>query len=249
MKLFGLIGFPLGHSFSKKYFTEKFRKENIEGCKYELFPIEDINLLNQLLINYPDLIGLNVTIPYKEKVLEYIDELDDTAASIKAVNCIRIYRKTNKINLKGYNTDCYGFETSLKPLLKPWHKKALVLGTGGASKAVEYILEKFNIQCNYVSRTPRENIFGYDQLNESILKEYKLIINGSPVGMSPNIDQAPALPYEYLTKDHLLYDLGYNPEETLFMKKGIAQGAKVINGLPMLIGQAEKAWEIWNSKS
>ena len=249
MKLFGLIGYPLGHSFSKKYFTEKFQKENIEGCKYELFPIENIKQLNLLLEEHPDLTGINVTIPYKEKVLKYVDDLDETAASIKAVNCIKISRNSDKIFLKGFNTDCFGFENSLKPLLKPWHSKALILGTGGASKAVEYVLKKLNIESTYVSRKSRKNILGYEQLDGTIIRDYKLIINGSPIGMSPDKESSPAIPYEFLTSDHLLYDLVYNPEVTLFMKKGSAKGASVINGLPMLIGQAEKAWEIWNNEN
>ena len=246
MKIYGLIGYPLGHSFSKKYFTEKFAGEGISNAAYELFPIEEINLLPELIKNNEELIGLNVTIPYKEQVLPYIHEFDNTAESIQAVNCIKIIRNNKDILLRGYNTDAYGFETALKPLLENHHKKALIFGTGGASKAVEFVLRKLNIEYKYVSRTPRQNIIGYRDIDKDVLHEYSILINTSPLGMHPNLDSAPDIPYEVLTDQHLLYDLVYNPEETKFMKLGMKNGAKAENGLKMLYGQAEKAWEIWN---
>ena len=245
-KILGLIGYPLSHSFSKKYFTEKFEKEEISGYRYELFPIEDISEFPDFLDQNPSIIGLNVTIPYKERILEFINNQDDTSKNIGAVNCIKIDTVNDKKVLTGYNTDTYGFEISLRPLLKPIHKKALILGTGGASKAVEYVLKKLNIESRYVSRTPRHNILGYKDLDIDIMKEYKIIINTSPIGMYPDIDNAPSLPYKHISKDHLLYDLIYNPQVTKFMQLGLNQGAIVKNGLDMLYGQAEKAWEIWN---
>jgi len=249
VKIFGLIGYPLGHSFSKKYFTEKFEIEKIANCKYELFPIEKISLLESLLESNKDINGLNVTIPYKEQVLPFLNELDETANAIGAVNCIQVSHQNNGYSLKGYNTDAYGFEISIKPLIKEFHNKALILGTGGASKAVEYIVKKLGIETKYVSRTARENIFGYEEIDKKVMEEYTVIVNTSPLGMYPNTDQAPALPYQFVSDKHLLYDLVYNPETTQFMKYGLKQGATVKNGLEMLHGQAEKAWEIWNKDS
>lgn len=246
MKQFGLIGYPLGHSFSKKYFTEKFEKENIPGCNYELYPIESIDKLPELIKSTPGLKGLNVTIPYKQDVFNYLDETDKTAKEIGAVNCIKITNRDQKYYLKGFNTDCTGFELSFKPHLKPHHTKALILGTGGAAKAVEYTLKKLGIDFYYVSRTPRENVLGYKDIDDNILNDYKIIINTSPLGMHPNTDAAPSLPYKLMDDSFYLYDLVYNPQETMFMQLGKKQGATVKNGLEMLYGQAEKAWEIWN---
>jgi shikimate dehydrogenase len=245
MNLYGLIGYPLSHSFSKKYFTEKFIKEGISDSVYELFPLEKIEDLAILIKEKNNLIGLNVTIPYKEKVLPYLHELDESAAKIGAVNTIKFIRTNNLLKLKGYNTDAYGFEQSLKPLLKAHHTHALILGTGGAAKAVEYILKKNNIQYQYVSRTAKNNILSYNLLTKEILQQYSVIINTSPLGMHPNTAEYPAIPYEYITNNHLLYDLVYNPLATTFMKKGLEKGAIVKNGLDMLHFQAEKAWEIW----
>ena len=244
MKQYGLIGYPLSHSFSKGYFAEKFAKENIVDCKYDVFPLEKIEDFVELCNDKKNLIGLNVTIPYKEKTIPFLDELDETAANIGAVNTVR-FSNGKKI---GYNSDAYGFEMSLKPLLKSHHTQALILGTGGASKAVEYVLKKLGIAFQYVSRTKNDKAISYEELNESIIQHSKLIINTTPIGMYPNIDTAPDIPYNVLTEKHLLYDLVYNPEETLFLKKGKEKGAQTKNGLEMLYLQAERSWEIWNSQ-
>ena len=244
MKQYGLIGYPLSHSFSKGYFAEKFAKENIVDCKYDVFPLEKIEDFVELCNDKKNLIGLNVTIPYKEKIIPFLDELDETAANIGAVNTIK-FSNGKEI---GYNSDAYGFEMSLKPLLKQHHTKALILGTGGASKAVEYVLRKLGISFQYVSRNKNEKAISYEELNEAIIQHSKLIINTTPIGMYPNIDTAPDIPYNVLTEKHLLYDLVYNPEETLFLKKGKEKGAQTKNGLEMLYLQAERSWEIWNSQ-
>lgn len=243
MKSFGLIGYPLSHSFSKKYFTEKFAKEGVE-YNYALFPIVDINLFPQLIKDNPTLAGLNVTIPYKEAVLPYLAELDDTAKAVGAVNTIKI---SPEGILKGYNTDVVGFAQSLKPLLHPHHERALILGTGGAAKAVAYVLKNLGIQHYFVSREPKNlpNCLSYADLNEAVFNACKLVVNTTPVGMSPNSDAAPALPYQCFTNQHLAYDLIYNPTETAFMQKAAAQGAHTVNGLNMLYMQAEAAWKIW----
>ena len=245
MKQFGLIGYPLSHSFSKGYFAEKFAKENIVDCKYDVFPLEKIEDFVELCNDKKNLIGLNVTIPYKEKIIPFLDELDETAANIGAVNTIK-FSNGKKI---GYNSDAYGFEMSLKPFLKPYHKQALILGTGGASKAVEYVLRKLGISFQYVSRTKSEKTISYEELLTNYdLRLTTLIINTTPIGMYPNIDTAPDIPYKVITDKHLLYDLIYNPEETLFLKKGKQRGAGTKNGLEMLYLQAERSWQIWNSQ-
>ncbi len=244
MKQFGLVGFPLGHSFSKKFFTEKFERENIDA-KYDLYELENISEFNMLKENL-ELCGLNVTIPHKENIIQYLDELDDTAAKIGAVNVIKFIRKAGTLKLKGFNSDAIGFESSLKPLLKSHHTKALVLGTGGASKAIDYTLRKLGIETTFVSRTAKSGMLTYDQLNEETLNENLLIVNASPVGTFPHSDECPSIPYQYLTNKHLLFDVVYNPAETLFLKKGKEQGAQGLNGEGMLIGQAVAAWEIWN---
>ncbi len=258
MKTYGLIGYPLGHSFSKKYFTEKFEKENIQDCIYNLYPIENIHLFSQLINDNADLLGLNVTIPYKESVLPFLDELDDTAKGIGAVNCIKILADETKTTgaiknkkLIGYNTDAFGFRQSIKPFLERQHERALILGTGGASKAVAYVLMQIGVECFYVSRTKnsnKKNQLTYDELNENVMNAFKLIINSSPVGTSPNITEAPQIPYQYISSGHLLYDLVYNPAETEFLKRGKQKGAATVNGLSMLQQQAEEAWRIWNTK-
>ncbi|MDP4261852.1 MAG: shikimate dehydrogenase [Bacteroidota bacterium] len=242
MRLFGLIGFPLSHSFSKKYFTEKFEKEGRNDCRYELFPIETIDGIKKLLDQHPALCGLNVTIPYKEQVLPYLDETDDIVKKIKACNCIHI--KNNR--LTGYNTDAGGFERSLKPQLKPRHKTALILGTGGAAKAVEFVLRKLGIGFKYVSRKPSINNYSYDQLTPAIMADHLLIINTTPLGMYPAIHEAPPIPYDALTSNHYLFDLVYNPEKSLFLKKGEERGSIIKNGYEMLVIQAEESWRIWN---
>ena len=245
MKYFGLIGFPLGHSFSKKFFTEKFESENIDA-QYDLYELTDISEF-EALSKKTVLCGLNVTIPYKEKIIQYLDELDDTAAVIGAVNVIKFIQEGEKLKFKGYNSDAIGFENSISPFLKPYHKKALILGTGGASKAIDYTLRKLGIETTFVSRTVKQNALTYWQLNEDILNDYLIIVNASPVGTFPHSDECPDIPYKFLTNKHLLFDAVYNPAETLFLKKGKEQGAMGLNGESMLTGQAIAAWEIWNS--
>lgn len=243
-KQFGLIGYPLSHSFSKGYFSEKFQKENITDCNYAVFPLEKIEDFVELCNDRSNLVGLNVTIPYKEKIIPFLDELNEEANQIGAVNTIK-FVNGKKI---GYNTDCYGFEMSLKPLLKPHHTSALILGNGGASKAVEYVLQKLGIQFQYVSRKKSEKAISYDDVDALIINHSTLIINSTPIGMYPNVNAAPDIPYNAITEKHLLYDLIYNPEETLFLKKGKENGAQTKNGLEMLYLQAERSWEIWTSK-
>lgn len=242
MRLFGLIGYPLTHSFSKKFFTEKFEKEGLTDCRYELFSIADINEMKNVLDQHPDLCGLNVTIPYKEQVLSFLDDADDVVKKIKACNCIII--KNGK--LKGYNTDVAGFERSLKKQLRPHHKKALILGRGGAGKAVEFVLQKLGIDFNYVSRKPSVNNYSYSQLTPGIIADHTLIINTTPLGMYPAINEAPPIPYEALTPNHYLFDLVYNPEKTLFLQMGEEREAAIKNGYEMLVIQAEESWKIWN---
>lgn len=242
MKTYGLIGYPLSHSFSKGFFTRKFEEEHIAGCQYETFPIPAITELPALLDQHPDLCGLNVTIPYKEQVIPYLDELSDAAANIGAVNCIRL--KDGK--KKGFNTDVIGFRNSLQPLLQPHHNRALVLGTGGAAKAVMYALQEMNIPYIVASRTPGNGAVAYSSLDQATMEAHTLIVNTTPLGMYPNVDACPDIPYAFITSRHLLYDLVYNPAETLFLQKGAAQGAIVKNGHEMLILQAEASWDIWN---
>tara|TARA_R110000796_G_scaffold118864_1_gene232672 strand:- start:21306 stop:22049 length:744 start_codon:yes stop_codon:yes gene_type:complete len=246
MRKFGLIGYPLGHSFSKKHFSEKFEKEGIEA-EYELYPLEDIEEFPALVKNTKGLEGINVTIPYKESVMKFLDEVDEKAAAIGAVNTIKI----QKGKLKGYNTDYLGFKTSLVKLIgaNPMPANALILGTGGASKAVQTALSDLGIQFKLVSRRPQEGQLTYEDFNTSTLKHlntYQLIVNTTPLGMAPKIDELPGLPYQQLTSDHFLYDLVYNPLVTAFMQKGIEAKCWVKNGLEMLYGQAEASWEIWN---
>jgi shikimate dehydrogenase len=241
MRLFGLIGYPLTHSFSKKYFTEKFEKEGLKDCSYELFSIASIDDLQTVLDQNPDLCGLNVTIPYKEQVLSYLDEMDDAVKKIKACNCITIRNK----KLIGFNTDAEGFDRSLNTQLRPEHKSALILGTGGAAKAVEYVLQKLGIKFNYVSRKRSVNSYSYEQLTDSIIGDHLLIINTTPLGMYPKISEAPPIPYEALTSRHYLFDLIYNPEKSLFLHKGEQRGARIKNGYEMLVIQAEESWKIW----
>lgn len=244
MRLFGLIGYPLGHSFSKKYFTEKFERENIDSCTYELFPIENIEQLPALLQQYPQLEGLNITIPYKQDVLPYLTE-NKLPAGLQACNCIRIQQG----RLIGYNTDVVGFESSLLKKLKPHHRQALVLGNGGAAAAVMHVLDKLGIAYKVVSRQLHgQSQLTYHQLTAAVIQEHSLIINTTPLGTFPNVDACPAIPYEAVTDQHYLFDLVYNPAETLFMQKGIQQGAAVENGYDMLVGQAEEAWRIWNEE-
>ena len=250
MTTYGLIGYPLGHSFSRKFFTEKFEQEGIDA-QYLNYEIPSIEEFPDIIQNNPELRGLNVTIPYKQQVMQYLDEISEEAKAIGAVNVVRCQRSTVNCqpHLTGYNSDVIGFVESIKPLLKPHHKKALILGTGGASKAIRYGLEKkLGMETLYVSRTAREGMITYEEVNEAVLKEYEVIVNCSPVGMYPHVDECPALPYEAMNENNLLYDLVYNPLETLFMKKGAAQGATVKNGLEMLHLQAIASWEFWGGE-
>ena len=241
---FGLIGFPLSHSFSKGFFADKFTKEHIVNTQYENYPIESIDQFNQLWQEEPQLEGINITIPHKKAVISFLDHPSSVVKAINACNCIRKYNR----KLYGYNTDVIGFEKSLTPFLQPHHQKALILGTGGAAAAVAWVLEKLGITFKYVSRTAIGNeVIGYEGLDSSIIKEHLLIINTSPVGMYPNVNDTPALEYTAITPAHHLYDLIYNPSETLFLTKGKERGASIQNGLEMLHLQAEASWEIWNS--
>ncbi|MCG2614985.1 shikimate dehydrogenase [Terrimonas sp. NA20] len=242
MRLFGLIGNPLTHSFSKKYFTEKFEREGLTDCRYELFPISSIEELPKLLRDHPELCGLNVTIPYKEQVLSYLNEENELVQAIRACNCIDLQSG----RLKGYNTDVLGFEQSLRQLFQPHHKKALILGTGGVSKAVQYILQKMGLAYRYVSRKPGVHNFSYEQLTADVMQEYTLIVNTTPLGTYPNITEAPQIPYKALTSDHYLFDMVYNPSQTLFLKMGEERGAVVKNGYDMLEIQADESWKIWS---
>jgi len=244
--LYGLIGYPLSHSFSKEYFSQKFNTEQIADSFYELFPIEKMELMMAIVRSHPNLRGLNVTIPYKEQVLGYLNKLDESARAIGAVNCIKIENGL----LFGYNTDAYGFEQSLRAFLQQHQtqpQQALILGTGGAAKAVAFILKKLEIRFITVSREARKGDCTYSDLTS--LQHYPLIINTTPLGMSPDVATCPPLSYEQLTDQHLLYDLVYNPTQTLFLQKGAAQGAATQNGLPMLYYQAEQAWRIWQEQA
>lgn len=240
---FGLLGRNISYSFSKGHFTEKFKDPIFEGYTYENFDIEDINYFTELVKNNPDVRGLNVTIPYKEAILPFLDKLSKKATAIGAVNTIKFSKKGK---LKGYNTDYYGFKKSLEPLLQPHHTKALILGTGGAAKAVAFALEELGILYTFVSRENKEKTIRYDLLNATIFENHTIIINTTPLGTSPNIDNFPTIPYDFFTEKHIAYDLIYNPAETVFLKKAKKYGAKTKNGLEMLIIQAEKAWRIWN---
>ena len=244
MRRFGLIGFPLGHSFSKKYFTEKFLLEGIDA-RYDLYELKSLDEFTELKVS-ENLCGLNVTIPYKQQIIPFLDEMDETAAEIGAVNVIKFIRDGNDLKLKGYNSDAIGFLQSIRPYLKPHHNKALILGTGGASLAFDYTLRKLGIETIFVSRTPAEGQLSYSDLSETVLNEYPIILNASPVGTFPDVERCPDIPYQYLTSRHLLFDAVYNPAETLFLQKGKAQGTTVLNGEGMLSGQAEAAWKIWN---
>lgn len=247
MDIYGIIGYPLKHSFSNKFFTEKFVSENINAL-HKNFEIDRIERLLDIIKNEPNLKGLNVTIPYKEKVIPYLDELDDTAQKIGAVNVVRVDRKNGKPYLKGFNTDLVGFQNSIAPCINPTiHKKALILGTGGASKAVKYGLINLGIEVVFVSRTKADGIFTYDDLNETIMNEYKVIVNTTPLGTFPKNEGHPDIPYNLLTKDHLLYDLVYNPPVTKFLELGANQRAETKNGAEMFELQAIATWNIWNN--
>lgn len=245
MQKYGLLGYPLGHSFSKNYFNQKFEAEKI-NAEYLNFEIPNIKNIKEVLKENPDLRGLNVTIPYKEQVIPFLDELDKDASVIGAVNVIKFARGMfGKQKLIGFNSDIIGFKQSIAPLLTSKHRKALILGTGGASKAVFHGLKQLGVGSTLVSRKEKEFCITYEEITPEIMKSYTVIVNTTPLGMYPNINSCPNIPYDLLTPDHLLYDLLYNPDETLFMKKGKEKGAVVKNGLEMLLLQAFASWEIW----
>ena len=241
MKTFGLLGKNISYSFSRGYFTKKFETLKLTDYEYVNFDLPSIELLPTVLND--NVLGFNVTIPYKEAVMEFLDIVSDEAREIGAVNTVKVENG----KLKGFNTDYVGFEESIKPLLKSHHKKALILGTGGASKAVKYVLERLKIQYRVVSRNPSKGQFSYNDITKKIIEEHTIIINCTPLGTFPNIDNSPDIPYKYLNNNHLLYDLIYNPAKTTFLAEGERKGATIFNGQKMLELQAEKAWEIWNS--
>jgi len=245
MKKYGLIGFPLKHSFSRQFFNNKFESEGIDA-EYVNFEIPDIKEFKNIVADNKDLCGMNVTIPYKEQIIPYLDGLAN-AKEIEAVNVIKFDRSKGKLSLIGYNSDVMGFQDSIEPILKEHHTKALILGTGGASKAVFHGLKNLGVESKFVSRTKEKGDFTYDELTPEIMEEYTVIINTTPMGMYPNDNEAPRIPYKMLTNRHLLYDLLYNPNITRFMLYGKEQGATVKNGLEMLLLQAFHAWEIWNN--
>lgn len=240
---FGLVGKDISYSFSKKYFNEKFSNENFDICTYENFDIQSINEFPEIITKNPDIEGLNITIPFKETIIPYLHKLSKKAAQIGAVNVVKI---TKKGNLKGYNSDYYGFKKSLKPLLKPHHKKALILGTGGAAKAVTFALDQLRIVSTCASRKTSENFIDYSRINATTFDNYQIIINCTPLGTSPNEKDFPPIPYEYFTEKHIAFDLIYNPTETVFLKKAKEKSAEIQNGYDMLVFQAEKGWKIWN---
>lgn len=248
MDKYGLIGYPLGHSFSISYFNQKFQDEGINAV-YENFEIPDVDLLNEVVDSNPNLKGLNVTIPYKEKVMQYLDTISPEARAIGAVNVIRVTHEGSKIKLKGYNSDVIGFTQSIEPMLdKKWHRKALILGTGGASKAIDYGLRNLGLETVFVSRYERPGTIQYETITPEVIKEYNVIVNCTPVGMYPKTEECPKLPYDAMDSHTILYDLIYNPDETLFMKRGAEHGAQVKNGLEMLLLQAFASWEFWHEK-
>lgn len=244
-KIYGLIGYPLTHSFSQRYFNQKFEAEGI-NARYLNFELPDIGDLMEVVSEYPNLSGLNVTIPYKEQVIQYLDDMDEDAEKIGAVNVIKFIRTRGELRFKGYNSDIIGFSDSIRPLLNDERRKALVLGTGGASKAVVRGLENLGVEATLVSRSPRKGVITYADLTPEVMAENLVIVNTTPLGMYPHVDECPDIPYDCLTAKHLCYDLLYNPDVTLFMRKAAEQGAETKNGLEMLLLQAFAAWNIWN---
>lgn len=242
-----MIGYPLGHSFSISYFNQKFADEGLDAT-YENFEIPSIDLLPEIIASNPELRGLNVTIPYKEKVISFLDNISPEARSIGAVNVIRVTHEGKKTTLKGFNSDVIGFMQSIEPMLEKFHQKALILGTGGAAKAIDFGLRSLGLETVFVSRYERPNTTLYDKITPDVVKEYNVIVNCTPCGMYPHTDECPALPYEALDSHTILYDLVYNPDTTLFLKKGAERGANVKNGLEMLLLQAFASWEFWNGK-
>ncbi|HPI69491.1 MAG TPA: shikimate dehydrogenase [Bacteroidales bacterium] len=246
MRKYGLIGYPLGHSFSKKYFTEKFRRENISDCSYDNYPVESIDILPVILENDPEISGLNVTIPWKTDVLKYIDVKEACLNEIGAANVLKIRRKAGSIIVSGFNSDIYGIRESLLPFINEELKNALVLGTGGAAKAVIYVLKSLGLTVINVSRRRKTGILQYEDVDKEIIEKTSIIVNTTPLGMYPDISSLPAINYRLLNENHILFDLVYNPEMTLFLKQGKERGCKIITGLKMLYLQAERSWEIWN---
>lgn len=244
---YGLLGYPLKHSFSKSFFNEKFGNEHIDA-EYLNFELPTIDQFPDVVSSYPSLKGLNVTIPYKELVIPFLNELSDEARAIGAVNVIRVEHRHDEVWLKGFNSDIIGFTRSIEPLLKPLHRKALILGTGGASKAIRYGLEKAGLEVLFVSRSKRSGMLTYEQITEETVREYPVIVNCTPCGMYPHTEECPQLPYGALNEENLLYDLIYNPEETLFLHKGRLAGAATKNGLEMLILQARASWDFWHGQ-
>ena len=240
---FGLVGRDISYSFSRGYFSEKFSILKLSQYSYENFDLQEIDEFKEVIDTNEDIRGLNVTIPYKEAIIPYLDELDSQAEKIGAVNTIKFTPK----GLKGFNTDAYGFRNSIEPYLQRHHKKALILGTGGASKAIAFVLDELGIDFSFVSRNPSKHQLSYTDLTEDILQENKIIINCTPLGTHPDIEKKPAIPYQHIGSEHLLFDLIYNPDKTAFLKEGELRNATICNGLSMLEFQAEKAWEIWNS--
>jgi shikimate dehydrogenase len=245
MKLFGLIGFPLSHSFSKQYFLDKFQREKIEGCNFENFELARMDEVKKMIETHPDLEGFAITIPYKKKIIHYLYDATEEVKQMVACNCVQI--KDGK--LFGHNTDIIGFEKSLREHLLPRHSKALILGTGGAAHAVEFVFKKLGIDFLFVSREKigRKDTIRYEQINENIMAQHTLIIHTTPLGTFPKVDECPAIPYSLITPQHYLFDLVYNPEKTLFLSRGEQQGATIKNGYDMLVIQAEENWKIWNS--
>lgn len=247
MRTYGLIGYPLGHSFSKGYFTDFFSREGI-NAEYKNFELPQIDDLLQVLEHEPHLQGFNVTIPYKRQIFRFLDEVDPAAEAIGAVNVVKVKREQEGVYLKGYNTDVVGFSESIRSLLQPHHTHALVLGTGGASKAVHYALQQLGLVTTAVSRTRGEHILAYADLTPEVLAQYKVIVNTTPLGMHPKMDECPALDYSVINDQYLLFDVIYNPDKTLFLQRGEQAGATICNGMDMLIGQAKAAWRIWNER-
>jgi shikimate dehydrogenase len=248
MRKFGLIGYPLGHSFSKKYFTEKFLKEHIMDCSYENYPLENLDTFGELVSSEKDLCGLNITIPYKSEIIRFLDGIDPEAEEIGAVNVIKIKRENNQIKLYGYNSDVTGIRDSLLPFIGDGVTNALVLGTGGSSRAVCHVLKKIGIKVTMVSRDKKPGALVYSEIDKAVLDRTQIIVNTTPLGMFPNTSGLPEINYKDLNRTHILFDLVYNPEITSFLKHGAAQGCIIISGIRMLHSQAEKAWDLWNNE-
>lgn len=247
MRRFGLFGHPLEHSYSKKFFTEKFQREGKNDCVYDNYDTENIYDLKKIVRETPGLMGLNITIPFKQEIIPMLDNLDDISQKISAVNTVRIVRHDpTRFELFGYNTDAWGFELAIRPILRPHHRRALILGTGGSAKAVSYVFRKLNIEHFFVTREESRFHYSYADLNSNTMRAFQIIVNTTPLGMYPNVNDCPNIPYEFLTHKNLCFDLVYNPAQTKFLEKAKEAGAFIHNGFRMLRLQAEKAWEIWN---